>query len=241
MPYVKAWNQVWRGKFDVVRDLPWGLLYYAKGPRWQAQNVADGAAANTIYDEINAVTATGSSTYRAASSGLNNQPCWEYSGSGGSKHDTGATAPYNIPQPFTLIVLCQLIAVGNLRYLMDGGNDGNGGAAGTRVIIQASPSGSALYGLNMGAGLSGTTAVNGIHAIRLAADATDNLIINGTTVISGNAGSNAFQGFLIGGPTGAPLNCRVSLMGVMRESIVGQRNWGRFVDWTWTEYGRQLA
>lgn len=234
---------VWEGDVAPTSPaflIPWAHLWFAGGPEFQAFGYADNTSATNWPDEIGTADATsGSGVYRAADSAINFQPSVIPAG-GGANGKMTPGAPMSVAVPYSIIVLCQLSAVGAGSYILDGGN---AGSTGNRVLLKASPFSSSAWGIEAGTERTGGTASTGIKAMRiLITSGNDLLTVNGSTVISGvDAGSNTFQGITIGGPSGAPMNGRVSLVGVYSGDITGHANWAAFQAWVLSAYGVSLS
>lgn len=176
--------------------------YCAEGPEFAALAVADGASVQTWPDEI------GSSDLTQATSG--NRPLYDADGYSGVKPSihfnnlkfmqTAAWASMAQPN-MVAMVFRYTTAVGTL---WDGRDTSN-----RNGLLRA---GSGAYWIYGGAGtIQGGTTDTAAHLAVATYDTTDVLEIDGSSVASGNAGTNALTGITVGAAFNGGSTCQAHI------------------------------
>jgi hypothetical protein len=187
--------------FNPLTSITWDHAYYAEGPEFIAKGVANGGALGDTgaevpdeigtYDLVQAV-AGARPTYQAA--GLNSQPSFRFDG-GDNVNKSGTTwtqinAPFTVACVFKISSLTQGVA----QCVFDGENTAR--RAAVLTLTTATPDSWWIY--NGSGTVNAGTADTTQHLAIATFDSTDDLTLDGSSVASGNAGTNVSQGVVLG-------------------------------------------
>jgi hypothetical protein len=224
-------------------------LWWAGGPAFQALGVANGGAVGTIPAERTAVSAAtaqfSQSTagkkplYRSAAASMNSQPAWEFDGSDDTMVSGGTFTGGECTVPYSMVVIAQCDTTSGPRRIIDSNNTG-----GFRNIIgQSSTTHWEMY---CGADIQGGTTTTGAHAFRgyVTSGSSDVLTVDGSTVVTSQAGSDTMQGLRMGSDTDGFSylhDGHVALVGVADGLITSHGDWSAFVTWVSATYGLTIS
>lgn len=173
-------------------SIPWHSMFWASGAEFGALAVADGGAVASWPDEASARSATQATgakqpLYRASSAGMGNRPVVEFSAAAASSLATSLFTA--LAQPNEIFIVARMRATTAGKFMFDG-------ASGSRHLLEvvAGP----VWDMYGGIDITGGTPDTSKHAFALLFDATDTLTIDGTGVLSGNAGAQNITTIVLG-------------------------------------------
>ncbi len=230
--------------FNPVTGISWAHLYYAGGPNFQAQGLADGATMNgsagqTFPDEIATNAANlngGTGTYQSSPSQMNGKPCVGiFSTSTGLLHSSTVAAGAQVSLPYSIIVIWYMSSAA--AYICDGAN---AGGSGNRVLLRVSTG--PVWSLYMGTDRTAGTPGSGIMAARISATSGNDLLtVNGSTIISGvDSGGGTWQGMSWNDNPPVP-GGRFAFYGVYSGDVTAAGNWSAFQTWVTSTYGVSIS
>lgn len=172
--------------------IAWHHAFWASDPSWTNPG-ADTAVSSWRDASGNGNTATQPTggkqpIYRASSASLGNKPIIEFDG----VDDYLATAVFaTVPQPTELFVVCRFRSVVNSSRVLDNASSTH------RQLLFTSSAGK--WGISAGTVLASATAVDTTkHAVRAVFDTTDEVFLDGSSIVSGDAGSQDSTGLVVG-------------------------------------------
>lgn len=194
-------------------SIGWHTAFWASGPLFQAQALADGASVATINDETGnghtASQATAGKKPVLRSTGLGGKPAWEFDGVDDFAQTGSFTA---IGQPATIVLVCQFLALSGTNEPIDGIGSSN------RMIVFSNAT--SRYSINAGTSIAAGTTNTSPHALiaEFNSAANDTLLVDGTNVITGEAGSQSATGLTLGARfdgTAGFANVRTAFVGLI--------------------------
>lgn len=224
------------GAFDVENDITWHSLFWAEGTTFTAPS--DGADVTTWDNEVSGevdLDGTGHApSYSAAVANLNSQPAIDFDGS----NEYMQTLAFNTSlSGLSVVVVANFDTVGN--FVFDDTNTTN------RVYVNQ-PSGTAWRVHAGGTNQEAGTPATGAQLLVVNYDGSsgvDELDVNGTNVVSGNAGSNIFDALTVGAAqSGAgEMNGQIALFGLYDGDVRDDAEWSNFTSWVNSHYGITVA
>lgn len=235
----------WTLPFNVITSIPWKHLYYAGGPAFQAQGLANGATMNgsaghTFPDEIATNAAplnSGAGTYQSSPANMNGKPCVaNFSTSAGLDHNATVAAGAQQALPFTVVVIWYMSSPAN--YVVDGANQGS---SGNRVLLRISSG--PVWSLYMGTDRTAGVPTAGLKAARIhATSGNDVLTVNGSTIISGvDSGGGTWQGMSWNDGPGVVPGGLYAFYGLYPGDLTAHANWSAFQAWVLATYGVSIS
>lgn len=224
------------GAFDPIADVGWSHAYWAEGSEFTALGYADGGAVSSWPDEkatqdISQATATNQPAYRATG-GPNSLPCVHADGNDWLQ----GSFPSALSQPYTIVI----VAIGENSATAD--NRFFDGVSNSSVLDELSAGG---YLLNAGSSVTGGTRDGNPHLFTSLFNGASSLVErDGTTIVSGNAGTNTLSGLtLFAARTGEtrPSAHKIAFAGVYNGDVRNDAGWADFEAWTETHYGLTVA
>lgn len=171
--------------YDPITAISWLHSYWAEGPRFAALGLADGDPIGTWPDETGSSDLTQSTagmkpTYRTSLAALGSKPAVDSDGGDQIRATLSA-----VSQPFTIVTVQEGIDSGKLGVDING-NSGWG-------LYNSSGKWNVFYGAGP---INGGTSDTGKHLFVLVGDgASCKIIVDGTTVVTGNAGTGQAELF----------------------------------------------
>lgn len=226
--HVLAAKQPVAGGFDPITAITWEHSYWAEGPAFAALGLADGDPIGTWPDETGSSDLTQSTagmkpTYRTSLAALGSRPAVD--SDGGDQIRASLTA---ISQPFTIVTVQEGIDAGKLGVDIDG--DARWG------LYNSSGKWNVWYGAGP---INGGTSDTGKHLFVLVADgASCKIIVDGTTAVTGNAGTGpaglfgysglSTSGFYVSGSAGFL---------AIASGVMGASDLADLLAWSQSHYG----
>lgn len=213
------------GSFDPL-SIAWDLAFWAEDPSWT--NPGDGNAVSQWDDAsgngLHLTQGTGSQqpTYRASTAAFNGQPTVEFA------IDWMSTAGFTAIA--TGDVFC--VASSETSSFVWAGNDGSH----RWDLLHASSGNFALHNGGSYITVAGDTDP---HAIRATYDSTDVLNVDGTDILSGNAGTHSLDGLYVGRyyfDTTNRLAGHIAFLGIIDGGLTAQER-SDLLAWSQSHYG----
>ena len=219
-------------------NIAWAHAVWAGDPLWTPPT--DGNPVDSMRNQSGggdpASTGGNRPTYRAATAAYNNKPTVQFAGASSQRLDIDVA---DIAQPYSLVV------VGNTA----------GGASGERIVGTGATSGGIGDSTtNFNASSAGTNITGGAtdanpHLFRLYANTSPNAAfeIDGTVVVTGNAGSAAYQRLTLGASSNSTpaynnyVTGHVAFVGVFSGDVTAAGGWADFKAWVASEYNLVIA
>ena len=226
------------GGFDPIADVGWTHAYWAEGTEFVALGYADTDAITSWPDEVgteNLAQSVASITYRAASA-INSQPALLSGLSSARLTKTFASA---ITQPLTVVVIAEFDpAEGSFATLFDGPPGGS--------AITIYDNNNSTMSMEAGAMVGGGAQDANPHIfVAYFNGASSTLVRDGTTQISGNAGTNSLQGLSLfvnkDGSNDTDISGPIAFVGLFSGDVTGDAGWADFESWAGTHYGLTIA
>lgn len=177
------------GDFDPL-SIPWVHAYSADGPEFVALGLSNGASVTNMPDEAGSDDLTNNSnvTYTAADSGLNNKPTVVISNTNFANRLQKLTLGTAVTAPFSVAMVARWSSIG-ASWFFDGGNSNS---TRNQLGFSNTPqyrifSDGTTFEQSVDGGTPSTTAPH--LMIAEFASAAHKVIVDGTQVISGNAGT----------------------------------------------------
>jgi hypothetical protein len=222
-------------------QLGFNHLYWAEGPEFVAQGIADGGTVQTWPDEIGTANATQATSarrplYRTSGTGLS-QPCIDFDGGDDCFPAVAFSPTFSVPHSVVIIAYNDATNIDD--YIIDGMDSGH-----RRIVgLQATSNIFRHY-----AGASGTAGPPTGHVTvakrgfvsKIVSGSSDILKIDGNVWSTVNAGDQAFNGISIGGAydgLGAEFDGRIALVGTYDGDVETAPKWAQFAEWAWAKYG----
>lgn len=241
---IGVWNGaewIWTAPSFSPLDLGWHTAFWAEDPNWS--HPVNGGQVSQWDDATgnarHAVQATSGSQpfYRASVAALNNQPAVDFVTTMKSLKTAAWTA---VPQPWTLVAVGRFSSdPGTTQYMFDGS-----GASNRSILNNASSGGYRFY---VGTGISGGTDDTNAHLfVGLANGASSLLAVDGTTLVSGNAGSHTQTGLTMGTSHTQVDNSfrffgEIAFAGIFPGDVTADASWADFKAWVTSHYGITVA
>jgi hypothetical protein len=185
--------------YDPLSALPWSQAWWAENP---ADTFTDGVAvptwkgAGSAPVDLTQASAGLRPIYRASVAGLNNQPALQFDGVDDIMAATGLAT---IAQPYTFAAIFNLTTVAPSLVVVVADATGIGGQ---KIGINT-----AQWAMSAGTGIAGGTATTGPHlATGFNSGASSTITVDGTVVVTANAGTNAAAAARYAGARGNPAN-----------------------------------
>lgn len=179
--------------FHPINDIAWHAAFWTEGTDFTALGLSNGAAVGTWPDEtannrdLTQATAGSKPTYTASSAGFNNHPTVATDGTA----DFMQTASWTGLSSATIVLVGKLTGGSTTKIIVDGIGSSN------RNALNSNSSGK--WGLNAGTSIaSAANSDTSLHYFRAEFAATDTLMIDGASSISGDAGSQTLTGLTFG-------------------------------------------
>lgn len=223
--------------FNPVTQIPWTHAFWAGGTEFAALGLADGAAVTTWPDEIGTLDATqgtaGAKPAYRATGGSNSKPCID--ADGGDRLSNAGSAPQEIAQPLTLVVIGKTdVATGGTFV-----SGGNAGSDRCQVYL----------GSNVWAHFAGTqvfTATSNtnwhLHAVFFSG-ASSVYELDGTSISTSNPGTQPHQGVSIFADNGGAgsFDGKIAFVGIYTGNARAHANWTSFKSGVASHYGLTIA
>lgn len=221
------------GAFDPL-SISWHTAFWAEDPNWTAPG--DGNAVSQWDDASgngrHATQATGSKQpiYRASAAAFNSQPVVEFDGT----DDWLATAAFaaaitGASEHFVVAKFDTLTANTALQHGISGS---------ARRSIQTD--GGTQWQVFQGStGVWGGTNDPALHAFRAVFDSTDEIVVDGTSLASGNAGAENLTGVRLGanaGGTAGFFDGRIAFVGIKSGTLTSTER-SDLLAWAQSHYG----
>lgn len=214
-------------------SLGWAHAYWTEGPNFLSLGLANNDNVTTLPDEIGSADMDGTGHqpfYQIADDSQLGQPVIQTSGVGGSY--LGPAAMSTISPPHTVVIIGYVTGTG-ARYLTDGFDGSH-----RRIIGSDAGGGWRMYA---GSDTTGGTASAGPHAFvsMIVSGTPDTLKVDGSGVISGDAGNHDIVGLTIGGAYdgGVYSGAEYAFVGVYPGDVTADGNWAGFQAWVLSHYG----
>lgn len=220
------------------RLVNWLHAVWAGDPSWV--NPGDGNAVASMRNDTGGgdpAQATGAlrPTFRASVAAYNNKPTVEFGGTQYLDFDIA-----NLGQPYSLVVVGNTAGANALaeRIVGVGSNAGNG----------VGDSSANAWAATFGTTISGGTCDSNPHLFRgYANGASSALGIDGTTIATGNAGTNTLTRLTLGaGSNAVPafaanVTGHLAFAGIANGDVTTQTGWAAFKAWVAAHYGLTIA
>jgi len=210
--------------------IAWHTVFWAEDPNWTPP--ADGAAVAQWDDasgnahHASQATAANRPLYRASVAGLNNKPAVEFDGS----NDFLLSPTFAGITPEVVVVARLTTTAGSYGYWMDGRVEGN------RVVVGRNNTGkweiAQLTIID-----NGTTDTLG-HMFNARFAATDELYIDNSLIISGNAGTETLTGITVGSAINGASSWmpgQIAFLGVKSTALTAEER-SDMLAWAQTHY-----
>lgn len=179
--------------FDPVNDIAWHNCHWTEGALYVASSPTNGGTVTTWHDEtgngrdLTQATSGSRPTYTATVAAFNNHPTIATDGTA----DFMQTASWTGLSSATIVIIGRLTGGGTIKNITDGIGSTN------RQAIRGDSGGK--WSITAGTALaSAGNHDTSLHYFRAEYAATDTLTIDGTGVISGDAGSQTMTGLTFG-------------------------------------------
>jgi hypothetical protein len=214
--------------FHPITSIAWDHAYWAEGTEFVALGYTNGGSITTIPDEIGTADLTNATVaqrplYRSAYTNLNSQPAMDADPADAS-WDFMSYNIADIAQPYTVALVVEGIGSGQLPV-----GEGTGWAfynnAGT-------------WKAYAGTTLAGGTSDTGKHLMLFEGNgASSKIIVDGTTVVTGNAGTSAWTKFELFGVAGT-LNLQGAIaFAAIKGAILSADDKASLRTWSQGKYG----
>ncbi len=222
-------------------NIQWAHACWFGDPKWT--NPGDGNPIDSIRNQTGggdpASTGTNRPTFRAAVAAYNNKPAAQFVGASSQYLDFDVA---NLAQPYSLVAVGNTSGGTGAERLIGTGNSSTNGGLGDNA-------GSASWIARFGVGLASATAFDANpHLVRAYGNgASSALAVDGTTIASGDAGTNQFTRLTLGaasatGPAfGLYLTGYIAFVGVASGDVTTQAGWADFKAWVASEYALTIA
>jgi hypothetical protein len=227
--------------FNPETDITWHSLFWAEGTDFVALGLADGAAVATWPNEtaeVNAINASLPPTYDAVNALFNDAPVVVFANANNGFQTANFTTAPVYTAGVSIIVVGRTSQFVNSRTFFDGNDATNRNL----LYVQAGPVWRLFAGADQNVSLGGTDA-SFLSTFWTGGTGSENLTINGTSRISGDAGSQTLDGFSIGtdrADTGT-LTGEIALVGIYEGDITADGEYANFKTWVTDHYGITVA